>query len=41
MRAALAGLIAGVVLLRLAAYAALAAPYGGLAEAMCQFDCGW
>ncbi len=41
MRAALAGLIAGTVLLRLAIYAALAAPYGGLAEAMCQFDCGW
>ena len=36
-----AGLIAGAVLLRLAVYAALAAPYGGLAEAMCQFDCGW
>ena len=41
MRAALLGLIAGAVLLRLAIYAALAAPYGGLAEAMCQFDCGW
>ena len=41
MSAALAGLIAGAVLLRLAAYAILATPYGGLAEAMCQFDCGW
>jgi hypothetical protein len=41
MRAAPAGLIAGAVLLRLALYAALAVPYGGLAEAMCHFDCGW
>jgi hypothetical protein len=37
----LAALIAGAVLLRLGAYAALALPYGGLAEAMCRFDCGW
>jgi len=29
------------VLGRLAAYAALAVPFGGLAVAMCQFDCGW
>ena len=41
MRAALAGLIAGAVLLRLAVYAALAVPHGGLVEAMCRFDCGW
>ncbi len=37
----LAALIAGAVLLRLAVYAVLAVPYGGLAEAMCHFDCGW
>jgi hypothetical protein len=41
MRAAPAALIAGVVLGRLGAYAALAVPFGGLAAAMCQFDCGW
>jgi hypothetical protein len=27
--------------LRLGVYAWLALPYGGLVEAMCQFDCGW
>jgi hypothetical protein len=27
--------------LRLAAYAWLATPYGGLLQAMCKFDCGW
>ena len=37
----LAVLIVGLVLLRLAVYAVLAVPHGGLAEAMCQFDCGW
>ena len=37
----LAALILGTVLLRLGAYAALALPYGGLARAMCRFDCGW
>ena len=37
----LAVLIVGAVLLRLAAYAVLALPFGGLAEAMCKFDCGW
>ena len=37
----LALLIAGTVLLRLAVYAVLALPFGGLTEAMCQFDCGW
>jgi hypothetical protein len=41
MRAALALLIAGAVLLRLTVYAALAAPHGGLVAAMCQYDCGW
>lgn len=41
MFAAPASLIVGAVLLRLAVYAALAAPFGGLAAAMCQFDCGW
>ena len=38
---ALAVLVAAAVALRLAVYAALAAPFGGLTEAMCQFDCGW
>jgi hypothetical protein len=37
----LALVIAGTVLIRLAVYAGLALPFGGLAEAMCQFDCGW
>jgi hypothetical protein len=41
MRTAPAALIVGVVLGRLGAYAALAVPFGGLAVAMCQFDCGW
>lgn len=41
LRIAPAWLIAGAVLLRLAVYAVLAVPHGGLAEAMCQFDCGW
>ena len=41
MGTAVVALIAALVLLRLAVYAVLAAPYGGLAEAMCQFDCGW
>jgi hypothetical protein len=34
-------LIGFAVLLRLIVYAALAQPFGGLAEAMCRFDCGW
>lgn len=37
----LAILIGGVVLLRLAVYAVLALPHGGLVAAMCGFDCGW
>jgi hypothetical protein len=39
--AQLALAIAGALALRLAVYALLARPYQGLAEAMCQFDCGW
>lgn len=38
---ALIGFVALAVLLRLAVYAVPAQWHGGLAEAMCQFDCGW
>ncbi len=34
-------LAAAAVGLRLGVYAWLAMPYGGLVDAMCQFDCGW
>jgi hypothetical protein len=37
----LAGLTVLAVLLRLAVLWVLAAPYGGLGEGMCHFDCGW
>lgn len=37
----IAGTIVLALALRLTLLAVLAAPHGGLAEAMCQFDCGW
>ena len=41
LRPMLIALAALALLLRLAAYKALSLPFGTLADAMCQYDCGW
>lgn len=37
----LVALTAGAMLVRLTLYGWIAIPFGGLAKAMCQYDCGW
>ena len=41
LRPSLIALAVLAVVLRLAAYKALSLPFGALADAMCQYDCGW